>query len=115
MDEHIIEALGKTRVVIKNGKVVEIGEPKVCYCPLFEKYRGIKKLTSEEIAKNIQFRIDDFGNQRIFLRFGVHIVLIQLNFGKMTPSATVRVVAKRSEIPVSILVVRNGVSSPMNV
>lgn len=79
MDEHIIEALGKTRVVIKNGKVVEIGEPKVCYCPLFEKYRGIKKLTSEEIAKNIQFRIDDFGmctSQRTlkmkdFLSFGV--------------------------------------------
>ena len=26
-DEHIVEALGKARVVIKNGKVTEVGEP----------------------------------------------------------------------------------------
>ena len=41
MDEHIIEALGKTRVRIKDGKVVEVGEPKIDYCPIFDKYRVI--------------------------------------------------------------------------
>lgn len=78
-DEHVIEALGKTRIVIKKGKVVEVGEPRVSYCPLFEKYRGIKELTPEEIEKNIQFRIDDFGmctpqrtlKMKDFLSFGV--------------------------------------------
>ena len=41
-DEHVIEALGKTRVIIRNGIVVEVGEPKIDYCPIFDKYRGIK-------------------------------------------------------------------------
>lgn len=78
-DEHVIEALGKTRVVIKNGKVVEVGEPKIDYCPIFDKYRGIKKLTSEHVKENIEFRIKDFGmctgdrtlRMRDFLSFGV--------------------------------------------
>lgn len=78
-DEHVIEALGKTRVVIKNGKVVEVGEPKIDYCPIFDKYRGIKKLTPEHVKENIEFRIKDFGmctgdrtlRMRDFLSFGV--------------------------------------------
>lgn len=78
-DEHIIEALGKTRVVIKNGKVVEVGEPKIGYCPIFDKYRGIKELTSEQVKDNIEFRIKDFGmctsnrtlRMKDFLSFGV--------------------------------------------
>lgn len=78
-DEHVIEALGKTRVVIKNGKVVEVGEPKIDYCPIFDKYRGIKKLTPEHVKENIEFRIKDFGmctgdrtlRMKDFLSFGV--------------------------------------------
>ncbi len=61
MDEHIIEALGKAKVVIRDGKVIEVGEPKIKYCPLFDKNRGIKEITPEEIQKNIEFRIKDFG------------------------------------------------------
>ena len=57
MDEHVIEALGKTRVVVRDGKVVEVGEPKISYCPLFDKHRGIKEITSETVRKNIEFRI----------------------------------------------------------
>lgn len=79
MDEHVIEALGKTRIIVKNGKVVEVGEPKINYCPLFDKYRGIKEITPEAVKENIEFRIKDFGMctpQRIlkmkdFLSFGV--------------------------------------------
>jgi putative methanogenesis marker protein 8 len=79
MDEHVIEALGKARIVVKNGKVVEVGEPKINYCPLFDKYRGIKELTPEAIKENIEFRIKDFGmctpgrklRMKDFLSFGV--------------------------------------------
>ncbi|KAF5083308.1 hypothetical protein DSECCO2_89610 [anaerobic digester metagenome] len=79
MGEHVIEALGKTRVVVRDGKVVEVGEPVIDYCPLFEKYRGIKRLTPEAVRENIEFRIKDFGmctsdrNLRMkdFLSFGV--------------------------------------------
>jgi putative methanogenesis marker protein 8 len=78
-DEHVIEALGKTRVVVKNGVVVEVGEPKINYCPLFDKYRGIKEINPEAVKKNIEFRIEDFGmctsNRKLrmkdFLSFGV--------------------------------------------
>lgn len=61
MDEHVIEALGKARIKIKNGKVVEVGEPMLNYCPIFDKFRGIKHLDKKSIQENIQFRIDDFG------------------------------------------------------
>ncbi len=79
MDEHVIEALGKARVVVRDGKVVEVGEPEINYCPLFDKYRGIKEFTPEAIKENIEFRIKDFGmctgdrilRMKDFLSFGV--------------------------------------------
>ncbi len=79
MDEHVIEALGKTRVVVRDGKVIEVGEPKISYCPLFDKHRGIKEITTEAVRKNIEFRIQDFGmctperklRMKDFLSFGV--------------------------------------------
>lgn len=79
MDEHVIEALGKAKVVIRDGKVVEIGEPKISYCPIFDKNRGIKEFTPETIKQNIEFRIKDFGmctprrklRMKDFLSFGV--------------------------------------------
>jgi putative methanogenesis marker protein 8 len=58
---HIMELLGKTRVVVKDGKVIEVGEPEVKWCPLFAKIRGIQKITPEEVRKNMEFRISDFG------------------------------------------------------
>ncbi|AKB81120.1 putative methanogenesis marker protein 8 [Methanosarcina barkeri 3] len=58
---HIMELLGKTRVVVKDGKVIEVGEPEIEWCPLFAKIRGIKKITPEEVKKNMEFRISDFG------------------------------------------------------
>ncbi len=78
-----MEALGKTRVKVKDGKVVEVGEPKIDYCPIFDKYRGIKKLTPENVKENIEFRIKDFGmctNDRTvrmkdFLSFGISEIL----------------------------------------
>jgi putative methanogenesis marker protein 8 len=74
-----MEALGKARIVIKNGRVVEVGEPQIKYCPLFDKYRGIKKLDSQAIEENMKFRIEDFGmctpqrqlKMKDFLSFGI--------------------------------------------
>ena len=85
-DEHVIEALGKTRVLIKKGKIIEVGEPKIDYCPIFDKYRGIKRLTSEHVKENIEFRIKDFGlctpdrtlRMQDFLSFGVSETLSTL-------------------------------------
>lgn len=83
MSRHVMECLGKARVVVENGKIVEIGEPQIDVCPLFGKNRGIKKLDKESIRENIQFRIDDFGlfteNRTVrmpdFLSFGISEIL----------------------------------------
>lgn len=77
-DRHVMEALGKTRVVVENGKVVEVGEPQTEYCPIFDKVRGIKKFTSKTAKENIEFRMKDFGmftgdraiEMEIFVGFG---------------------------------------------
>ncbi len=58
---HVMELVGKTRVVIENGEIVEVGEPEVEWCPIFAKLRGIEKITPEEVRKNMEFRIRDFG------------------------------------------------------
>lgn len=79
MGRHVIEALGCTRIVIEDGKIVEIGQPRATFCPLFLKTRGITELNEESIRKNIEFRIQDFGmcmpnrkmRMRDFLSYGV--------------------------------------------
>lgn len=86
MSEHIIEALGLSRITIEDGKVIDVTEPEVEYCPLFDHHRGIKKLTTDVIAKNIQFRIDDFGmctaerqlRMKDFLSFGISEIMCTL-------------------------------------
>ena len=86
MGEHVIEALGKTRVTVRDGKVVHVSEPLIHYCPLFHKYRGIEKITSEAVRQNIEFRIKDFGmctanrelRMRDFLSFGISEIISTL-------------------------------------
>jgi putative methanogenesis marker protein 8 len=83
MDKHVIEALGRTRVVIKDGKIVELGMPEVEYCPLFAKVRNIQTITPEAVRENIEFRIKDFGmctpdrklRMKDYLSFGVSELL----------------------------------------
>jgi putative methanogenesis marker protein 8 len=60
-DRHVLETLGKARVVIEDGKVVEVGKPLLKYCPLWEKIRGINELNEQVIRANVEFRIRDFG------------------------------------------------------
>ena len=86
MSRHEIEALGLSKIIIENGKVINVSEAEIEYCPLFHKYQGIEKLTKDEIAKNIQFRIDDFGmctserqlRMKDFLSFGISEILSTL-------------------------------------
>lgn len=77
-DRHVMEALGKTRVVVENGKVIEVGQPQTDYCPIFAKVRNIRQFTPESVRSNIEFRIEDFGmftggreiEMEIFVGFG---------------------------------------------
>ena len=96
-NEHEIEALGKTRILVRNGKVVEVGEPKIDYCPLFDKYRGIKEITHDSAKENIEFRIKDFGmctphrilKMKDFLSFGVSETLGTLLQDKIIDCAVI--------------------------
>lgn len=83
MTRHIMEMLGMSKVTIEDGKVVDVTEPKVKYCPLFKKYRGIDELNCESVRKNVEFRIESFGmcndnrdtRMKDFLSFGVSEML----------------------------------------
>lgn len=61
MSRHVMECLGMSRVTIEDGKVTEVTEPRVKFCPLFAKLRGITELNEDAIRENIEFRIDSFG------------------------------------------------------
>ncbi|MDR3075490.1 MAG: DUF2099 family protein [Candidatus Methanoplasma sp.] len=82
-DRHVMRCLGMTRVVIEDGKVVEVGEPEVKFCPLFKKYRDIDEITPDIVKKNAEFRIRSFGmcsqNREVrmkdFLSFGISEIL----------------------------------------
>lgn len=58
---HVMEMVGNARVVIENGKVIEVSDPEITRCPLFEKARGIKEITPEKIRENMEFRIKTYG------------------------------------------------------
>lgn len=82
-DRHVMEVLGLSRVVVENGVVVDVSEPRVEFCPLFYKHRGIEKLTKESIRENVEFRIRDFGiftekremRMKDFLSFGISEIM----------------------------------------
>ena len=58
---HIMELLGRCRVRVDGEKAQEAGEPMIEWCPLFDKIRGIKKVTSGAAAENMDFRIKNHG------------------------------------------------------
>lgn len=96
MDE--MELLGKTKVKVKDEKVVEAGEPLIEWCPLFEKVRGIKKITSEAAAANMAFRIKEHGmfsprrklEMDVFVGFGAsEVMMTALEMGLIDATVTV--------------------------
>jgi len=57
-DEHIMEAVGKSRVRIRKGKVVEVGEPVIEECPLAKKFsKPVISFDKESIKANMEERI----------------------------------------------------------
>lgn len=61
-DEHIIEAIGKTKIVVRDGRVVEVGKPLIRSCPLAEKFAcPVREMTEEAIRANIEERMRSFG------------------------------------------------------
>ncbi|HJJ48044.1 MAG TPA: DUF2099 family protein [Methanocorpusculum sp.] len=61
-DRHVVEAIGMTRIVIEDGKIVDAGEPKIRFCPFAKRFAvPVNPVTSENVAKNIEGRINSFG------------------------------------------------------
>jgi len=61
-DEHIIEAIGRSRIVIRHGRVVEVGEALITDCPLAKRFAyPIPAITKDAIRANIEHRIKAFG------------------------------------------------------
>lgn len=52
-----MEALGKTRVRVRDGRVVEVSQPLIEYCPLFHKYRGIEKSHPRLFVRILNFAL----------------------------------------------------------
>ena len=95
---HIMELFGKTRVVVKDGKVIEVGEPVADWCPVFSKVAGVQKLTSLEAKKNMEYRIRELGmftpqrrfDHGVFVNFGVsEIMMTALRRGLIDSTVTV--------------------------
>jgi len=61
-DEHIIEAIGKARVVIRNGGGRFRRGPLVRECPLARRFgKPVLAITPDAIRENMEFRIQSFG------------------------------------------------------
>jgi len=58
---NIMELLGRSRIKVEGEKVAEAGQPMIEWCPLFDKIRGIKEVTAESAAANMEFRIKNHG------------------------------------------------------
>jgi putative methanogenesis marker protein 8 len=72
---HIMELLGKSRVKVEGEKVLDASEPLIEWCPLFDKIRGIKEITSESARANMEFRIKNHGmfSARRRLQMGIFV------------------------------------------
>lgn len=81
---HIMEILGRTKVVIEDGKVLEVGEPKVKWCPLWNKATGVDNITPGIARQNMEMRIREFGmftpdrrfDPGVFASFGISEVMM---------------------------------------
>lgn len=90
-DEHIIEAIGRSRIVIRNGTVIEVGEALIKECPLAKKFAyPVPDISKESVKANIENRIKAWGmctpdrevlDTREFVGFGASEIL---SFGLQT-------------------------------
>ncbi|HUW85648.1 MAG TPA: methanogenesis marker 8 protein, partial [Methanoregula sp.] len=83
--DHIIEAIGRSRIVIRNSRVVEVGEAQITDCPLAKRFGfPIPAITKDAVKANIEHRIKTFGmctpdrkvlDSREFVGFGASELL----------------------------------------
>lgn len=84
-DEHIIEAAGRCRIVIRDGRVVEVGAAAIRFCPLAKKFAcPIERIDEASVRANIEHRIGAWGmctphrrvtETREFVGFGASEIL----------------------------------------
>lgn len=84
-DEHVIEAIGRCRIVIRNGQVVEVGDALIQDCPLAKRFAyPIPDICKDSVKANIEHRIKAFGmctpgrevmDTREFVGFGASEVI----------------------------------------
>ncbi len=84
-DEHVIEANGRCRIVIRNGQVVEVGKAMIGGCPLAQRFAyPIPDFNAGAVKANIEHRIRAFGmctpkrevlDTREFVGFGASEIL----------------------------------------
>ncbi len=61
-DEHIFESIGKCRVTIRHGQVVDICEPRIKGCPLARKFEiPVDEISKEKVKESFDQRIRSFG------------------------------------------------------
>jgi len=61
-DEHILEAIGRSRIVVQDGRVVTVSPPLITDCPLAKRFAfPVDEMTDEAVRKNIENRIASFG------------------------------------------------------
>lgn len=60
--EHIIEAIGRCRIVVRDGEVVDVGDPIIRDCPLAKRFAyPIPAITKDAVKENIMHRMASFG------------------------------------------------------
>jgi len=60
MGRHLLMVAG-SEVVIQNGKVISVTEPKTNHCPLRAKLYGIDGETTETVRRSVEFYIKEWG------------------------------------------------------
>jgi putative methanogenesis marker protein 8 len=58
----VLEAIGRCRVIVRDGKVIEVGVPRIRSCPLARRFGlPVDPITPEKVRENIEHRIGAFG------------------------------------------------------
>lgn len=57
-DEHIVEAIGKSGILIMDGKIIEVGSGLITRCPLAERFaKHVHQITPKAVEENFSNRI----------------------------------------------------------
>jgi putative methanogenesis marker protein 8 len=61
-DIHVIEAVGRSKIIIKDGKVSEVSVSRLRQCPLAKKFAlPIDEITQDAVRANIEHRMKSWG------------------------------------------------------